>query len=107
MQSGKALDILVNNAAIMACPLSRDVHGWEAQFATNHLGHFALTTGLLPALLQAAVATGDARVVCLSSSGHKIAAVDFDDIQYNRRDYNKWNAYGQASPMAAKPGAIQ
>ena len=98
---GAPLHILVNNAAIMACPLQRTVQGWESQFATNHLGHFALTTGLLPALLQAARSRGDARVVCLSSTGHKIAGVDFDDIHYQRRDYNKWNAYGQAKSANA------
>ncbi len=99
--SGAPVDILVNNAAIMACPLQRTTQGWEAQFATNHLGHFALTTGLLPALLQAAQSHGDARVVCLSSTGHKIAGIDFDDIHYQRRDYNKWNAYGQAKSANA------
>jgi NAD(P)-dependent dehydrogenase (short-subunit alcohol dehydrogenase family) len=101
LASGKALDILINNAAIMACPLTRTAQGCEAQFATNHLGHFALTTALLPALLKAAAATGDARVVCLSSSGHKIATVDFDDIHYERHEYNKWNAYGQAKSANA------
>ena len=101
LQAGKPLDILVNNAAIMACPLARTAQGWEAQFATNHLGHFALTTALLPALLQSAAHTGDARVVCLSSAGHKIAGVDFDDIHYQRREYNKWNAYGQAKSANA------
>ena len=99
--SGLALDILINNAAIMACPLTRNARGWEAQFATNHMGHFALTTALLPALLKAVASTGDARVVCLSSSGHKIAGVDFDDIHYERREYNKWNAYGQAKSANA------
>ncbi len=101
LASGKALDILINNAAIMACPLTRTAQGWEAQFATNHVGHFALTTALLPALQKAASATGDARVVCLSSSGHKIGGVDFDDIHYERREYNKWNAYGQAKSANA------
>ncbi len=95
------LHILVNNAAIMACPLRRTAQGWESQFATNHLGHFMLTTGLVPALQQAAQAAGDARVVCLSSTGHKIAGVDFDDIHYQHRDYNKWNAYGQAKSANA------
>jgi len=99
--SARPLHVLVNNAAIMACPLQRTAQGWESQFATNHLGHFALTVGLLPALLQAAQSSGDTRVVCLSSSGHKIAAVDFDDIHYQRRDYNKWNAYGQAKSANA------
>ncbi|MBA3592335.1 MAG: SDR family NAD(P)-dependent oxidoreductase [Pseudomonadota bacterium] len=101
LATGATLDILINNAAIMACPLTRTVQGWEAQFATNHLGHFALTTALLPALFRAGAATGDARVVCLSSAGHKIADVDFDDIHYERRDYNKWNAYGQAKSANA------
>lgn len=101
LASNPSLDILVNNAAIMACPLTRDTHGWEAQFATNHLGHFALTTALLPALRAAASARGDARVVALSSSGHKLSAIDFDDIHYERREYNKWKAYGQAKSANA------
>ncbi len=91
------LHMLINNAAIMACPLARSAQGWEAQFATNHLGHFALTTALLPALRRGA----PARVVALSSSGHKISAVDFDDIHFERRDYNKWKAYGQAKSANA------
>ena len=99
--TGKLLDILINNAAIMACPLTRTAQGWEAQFATNHLGHFALTNALLPALLKAAEKTHDARVVCLSSSGHKISGVDLDDIHFERRDYNKWKAYGQAKSANA------
>ena len=82
LATGQPLDILINNAAIMACPLTRDRHGWEAQFATNHLGHFALTTALLPALRQAGARHGDARVVALSSSGHKLAGVDFDDLHF-------------------------
>ena len=101
LQTDKPLDILINNAAIMACPLTRTPQGWESQFATNHIGHFLLTTALLPALQKAANATGDARVVCLSSSGHKIAGVDFDDIHFERREYNKWKAYGQAKSANA------
>ncbi len=95
------LHILVNNAAIMACPLTRSAQGWEAQFATNHLGHFALSTALLPALQAAGQIPGGARVVTLSSSGHKISAVDFDDIHFERRPYNKWQAYGQAKSANA------
>jgi NAD(P)-dependent dehydrogenase (short-subunit alcohol dehydrogenase family) len=91
------LHILINNAAVMACPLTRTAQGWEQQFATNHLGHFALTTALLPALRAA----GSSRVVTLSSSGHKISGVDFDDIHFERRDYNKWKAYGQAKSANA------
>jgi NAD(P)-dependent dehydrogenase (short-subunit alcohol dehydrogenase family) len=99
--SGAQLDILINNAAIMANPLTRTPQGWESQFAINHLGHFALTTALLPSLLKAGVVTGDARVVCLSSTGHKICGVDFDDIHFERREYNKWKAYGQAKSANA------
>ncbi len=98
---GKVLDILVNNAGIMACPLTRDSHGWEIQFATNHLAHFALTTSLLPALRQAAKEHGEARVVVLTSAGHKIAGIDFDDIHFERREYDKWQAYGQAKTANA------
>ena len=101
IRSGASADILINNAAIMACPLARSRQGWEAQFATNHLGHFVLTTALMPALLKAAQKTGDARVVCLSSSGHKISGVEFDDIHFERREYNKWKAYGQAKSANA------
>ena len=101
LAGGQALDILVNNAAIMACPLTRSAQGWEAQFATNHLGHFALTTALLPALKQAGATHSDARVVCLSSTGHKLSGVVFDDIHFERRDYNKWKAYGQAKSANA------
>ncbi|TMH10598.1 MAG: SDR family NAD(P)-dependent oxidoreductase [Betaproteobacteria bacterium] len=91
------LHILVNNAAIMACPLTRTAQGWEAQFATNHLGHFALTTALMPALLKGA----PSRVVTLSSSGHKISGVEFDDIHFEHREYDKWKAYGQAKSANA------
>ena len=101
LATGQHLDILINNAAIMACPLTRTAQGWEAQFATNHLGHFALTTALLPALQRAAAKQGDARVVCLSSTGHKLSGVNFDDIHFERRDYNKWKAYGQAKSANA------
>jgi NAD(P)-dependent dehydrogenase (short-subunit alcohol dehydrogenase family) len=86
------LDLLVCNAAIMACPLERDARGYESQFATNHLGHFQLICRLWPAL----VAAGGARVVMLSSLGHRITPVDFDDPNFERREYNKWQAYGQA-----------
>ena len=91
------LHILVNNAAIMACPLARSAQGWESQFAVNHLGHFALTQALLPALLAAA----PSRVVALSSAGHKLSPVHFDDIHFDRRPYDKWLAYGQAKSANA------
>ena len=91
------LHILVNNAAIMACPLARSAQGWESQFAVNHLGHFALATALLPALQAGA----PARLVALSSTGHKLGGVDFDDIHFERRPYHKWLAYGQAKSANA------
>ena len=91
------LHILVNNAAIMACPLARSAQGWESQFAVNHLGHFALTQALLPALRAGA----PSRVVALTSTGHKLGGVVFDDIHFERRDYHKWLAYGQAKSANA------
>jgi NAD(P)-dependent dehydrogenase (short-subunit alcohol dehydrogenase family) len=95
------LHILINNAAVMACPLERTAQGWESQFATNHLGHFALATGLLPALLAAAANGGDVRIVCLSSSGHKLSTVHLDDIHFENRPYDKWKSYGQAKSANA------
>jgi len=86
------LHILVNNAGVMAAPLARTAEGWELQFSTNHLGHFALTLGLKPALRAA----GGARVVSVSSSAHLRAAVDFEDIHFLRRAYEPWTAYGQS-----------
>ncbi|MGD9815433.1 MAG: oxidoreductase [Hyphomonadaceae bacterium] len=93
----KKLDILINNAAIMASPLMRDGRGYEAQFATNHLGHFQLTTRLWPALKAA----GGARVVSLSSIGHRISPPDLDDPNFERSEYNKWIAYGRAKSANA------
>jgi NAD(P)-dependent dehydrogenase (short-subunit alcohol dehydrogenase family) len=86
------LHILVNNAGVMAAPLTRTPQGWELQFATNHLGHFALATGLLPALRAA----DGARVVSVSSSGHQFSPVVFEDIHFERREYEPWLAYGQS-----------
>ncbi|MFI5925127.1 SDR family NAD(P)-dependent oxidoreductase [Micromonospora sp. NPDC051543] len=86
------LHILVNNAGIMAAPLSRTPQGWEMQFATNHLGHFALATGLRPAL----AAADGARIVSVSSAAHLRSPVVFEDIQYDRREYEPWQAYGQS-----------
>ncbi|GAA2383642.1 SDR family NAD(P)-dependent oxidoreductase [Dactylosporangium salmoneum] len=86
------LHILVNNAGVMASPLSRTPQGWEMQFATNHLGHFALATGLLPALRAA----DGARVVAVASSAHLRSGVVFEDIHFERREYEPWLAYGQS-----------
>lgn len=92
------LDILINNAAIMACPLARDARGYESQFATNHLGHFQMTAQIWP-LLRAAGA--GARVVSLSSIGHARGGVDLADPHFETRDYDKWTAYGQAKSANA------
>jgi NAD(P)-dependent dehydrogenase (short-subunit alcohol dehydrogenase family) len=87
------LHALINNAGIMALPdLRRTPEGWELQFATNHLGHFALTVGLHDAL----AAAGGARIVSVSSNAHRISPVIFDDIMFERRPYEAWSAYGQS-----------
>jgi NAD(P)-dependent dehydrogenase (short-subunit alcohol dehydrogenase family) len=86
------LDILINNAGVMASPLMRTPQGWEMQFATNHLGHFALATGLHDALALA----GNARIVSVSSSAHHRSPVVFEDIHFERREYEPWSAYGQS-----------
>lgn len=91
------IHLLINNAGVMACPLARTVDGFELQFGTNHLGHFLFTCLLAPALIAAA----PARVVNLSSAGHKFATVDFEDPNYLQRDYEKWTAYGQSKTANA------
>ena len=86
------LNLLVGNAGVMACPLMRTAEGWEMQFATNHLGHFLLANLLLPALQAGA----PSRVISVSSAGHQFSPVVFDDIQFERRPYDKWASYGQS-----------
>jgi NAD(P)-dependent dehydrogenase (short-subunit alcohol dehydrogenase family) len=86
------LHVLVNNAGVMASPETRTAHGWELQFATNHLGHFALATGLHDAL----AADGAARIVSVSSAGHLLSPVIFDDLHFTTRPYDPWLAYGQS-----------
>jgi NAD(P)-dependent dehydrogenase (short-subunit alcohol dehydrogenase family) len=87
-----ALQLLVNNAGVMGCPLGRTAEGYELQLATNHLGHFLLTCLLVPALRAGA----PARVVNVSSRGHRFSPVVFDDLHFERRDYDKWVSYGQS-----------
>lgn len=91
------LHIVINNAAIMACPLARDARGYESQFATNHLGHFQLTARLWP-LLKAA---GGARLVSVSSIGHRLNGLSVEDPSFEHREYDKWLAYGQAKSANA------
>ena len=86
------IDLLINNAGVMACPLDRTADGFELQFGTNHLGHFLLTNLLIPLLEK-----GDRpRIVNLSSRGHHLDRVHFDDLNYVEREYDKWEAYGQS-----------
>jgi NAD(P)-dependent dehydrogenase (short-subunit alcohol dehydrogenase family) len=92
LKSNRTLDLLINNAGIMATPLMRDDRGYEMQFATNHLGHFQLTARLWEALKK----SRHARVVALSSRGHVRGQVDFGDPNFLKRPYDKWVAYGQS-----------
>jgi NAD(P)-dependent dehydrogenase (short-subunit alcohol dehydrogenase family) len=87
----------VNNAGVMACPEQYTAQGWELQFATNHLGHFALATGLHAAL----AADGAARIVAVSSTGHQVSPVVFDDPNFAFRPYDPWLAYGQSKTANA------
>ncbi|RKN09574.1 SDR family NAD(P)-dependent oxidoreductase [Streptomyces radicis] len=91
LATGRSIDILIANAGIMACPETRVGPGWEAQFATNHLGHHALVNLLWPALATG----GGARVVAVSSGGHAHSGIRWDDPHFER-GYDKWEAYGQA-----------
>lgn len=86
------IDILINNAGVMASPMGRTEDGFETQFGTNHLGHFALTRELMPLLEKGT----RPRIVNLSSRGHHMGEVDLDDPNYERREYDKWKAYGQS-----------
>lgn len=88
--SGRTVDIVINSAGIMACPETRVGPGWEAQFATNHLGHYALVNHLRPAFADSGV-----RVVAVSSSAHDLTGMRWDDVQFER-GYDRWQAYGQA-----------
>ncbi len=85
------IDLLINNAGVMAIPRSLTADGFEMQFGTNHLGHFALTGLLLPSLLAAPAA----RVVTVSSTAHKPGHIDFDDLMAERR-YRRWNVYSNS-----------
>ena len=91
------LDILVNNAGIMACPQATTVDGHERQFGVNFLGHYLLTR-LLEPLLRA---SGQARVVCVSSIGHRRTDIHYDDIDYRTRPYERWEAYSQSKTACA------
>jgi NAD(P)-dependent dehydrogenase (short-subunit alcohol dehydrogenase family) len=90
------LHLLINNAAVITAGLSRTAEGWELQFATNHLGHFALSLGLHRALAAGAAERGEARIVSVSSTAHMRSPVVFDDLGFDRRDYDPQAAYAQS-----------
>ncbi|NUP64401.1 MAG: SDR family NAD(P)-dependent oxidoreductase [Nonomuraea sp.] len=90
LETGRDLHLVINSAGIMACPETRVGPGWEAQFATNHLGHYALVNRLWPAIER-----GGGRVVAVSSAGHRRSGIRWDDVMFER-GYDKWTAYGQA-----------
>ncbi len=95
--TARKLDILINNAGIMACPLARTKAGWERQFAVNHLGHMVLSLGLAPAMQRAE----SARLVQLSSTGHIRSDVVWDDLFFERTPYDKWTAYASSKSANA------
>ncbi|KUJ70503.1 oxidoreductase [Streptomyces albus subsp. albus] len=95
LDTGRTLDIIINGAGVMACPETRVGPGWEAHFATNHLGHFALVNRLRPAL-----APGGARVVAVASSGHFLSGIRWDDLHF-RTGYDGWLAYAQSKTANA------
>jgi NAD(P)-dependent dehydrogenase (short-subunit alcohol dehydrogenase family) len=92
LQANQRLDLLVNNAGVMATPLSRTSDNFELQIGTNHLGHFALAAGLFPLISRAA----GSRIVCVSSSAAKIGSVDLEDLNFDKRHYGSWKAYAQS-----------
>lgn len=92
LAANRPLHLLINSAGIMFTPLRRDLRGFESQFSTNHLGHFQLTARLWPALVMA----NGARVVTLSSRGHRLGEVDFEDPNFEKKEYNKYTAYAQS-----------
>ena len=87
-----SVDVLVNNAGVMACPWDTTADGFELQFGTNHLGHFLMTGLIAPALTNG----GPTRVISVSSRGHHLSPVVFDDIGFEHREYDKWAGYGQS-----------
>ncbi|MDP8257696.1 MAG: oxidoreductase [Candidatus Alcyoniella australis] len=92
VKDNQRLDLLLNNAGVMVPPYGKTADGFELQIGTNHLGHFALDGLLMPLLL----ATPNSRVMSVSSGGHRVGKVDFDDLHWERKRYAKWSAYGQS-----------
>ncbi|KEO88514.1 short-chain dehydrogenase [Erythrobacter longus] len=90
------IDILINNAGVMACPKMDTADGFEMQFGTNHLGHFALTRHLMPLIEAGAGKAGGGRIVNLSSRGHHIGPADLDDPNFETSEYSPWESYGRS-----------
>jgi NAD(P)-dependent dehydrogenase (short-subunit alcohol dehydrogenase family) len=97
LSANRAVDLLILNAGIMACPLARSAEGIESQLATNFIGHACLASALVPALLKSA----EPRLISLSSTAHQMSPVVFDDINYERRAYDPWEAYAQSKTATA------
>lgn len=95
-KKSKVLNILINNAGVMATPEGKTADGFETQFGTNHLAHFLLFQLLKPTLLSSSTPTFNSRVVCVSSSGHRAAGIRVDDYNFEKGDYSPWAAYGQS-----------
>ena len=91
------LDLLINNAGIMACPETRIGNGWESQFAVNHIGHFLLTKELMDTMAE----NDGARFVSLSSSAHSLTGILWNDIHFQNNPYDKWMAYGQSKTASS------
>lgn len=96
LDTGRPIDVLLNNAGVMACPLMRTKQGFEQQIGVNHLGHFLLTNSLLPLLEQSAAMRQDARIINVASSAHYPGTIDFNDFLWEKKDYSKWGAYCQS-----------
>ncbi len=93
----KKLDLLINNAGVMACPETRIGNEWESQFAINHIGHFLLTRELMDVMAE----NVGARFVSLSSSAHSLTGILWDDIHFQNNTYDKWMAYGQSKTASS------
>lgn len=92
---GSKIDVAIANAGVMACPEGKTHDGFETHFGINHLGHFLLVCGLGPLMKPGG------RVVCLSSSAHRTAEIDLDDLNFERTPYNEWLAYGRSKTANA------
>lgn len=95
LADGGELDLIIDNAGVMACPQGTTAEGWELQLGTNHLGHVALTLPLLPRLRDGG------RVIVLSSAAHRFSDVDLDDPNFERSEYEPWTAYGRSKTANA------